>query len=121
MHSQRPVYLNLLKIRQPLPAVVSIFHRLSGALLFLAIPVVLYLFEGSLASKQSFVALTENTWARVGLFIALALYAYHFLAGVRFLLFDLHRPGLYRHMKWSASAVLAAAGLAIILLGVWLR
>ena len=34
----RPKYLNLLQIRMPLPAIVSIMHRASGAVLFLALP-----------------------------------------------------------------------------------
>ncbi len=38
----RPVYLNLPRIRLPLPGIVSILHRVSGAVLFLfAIPVLL--------------------------------------------------------------------------------
>ena len=31
----RPVYLNLFQIRLPLPGIVSILHRISGAALFL--------------------------------------------------------------------------------------
>ena len=33
----RPVYLNLFAIRQPLPAISSILHRISGALLFIKV------------------------------------------------------------------------------------
>jgi len=44
MHSQRsaPVFLNLLRIRFPVGAVTSIAHRLSGLLLFLSFPVLVY-------------------------------------------------------------------------------
>ena len=115
MPSARPVYLNLLKIRQPLPAVVSILHRASGALLFLALPVALYLFQSSLADARSFDALRENAAVRFALFAVLVGYGYHFLAGLRFLLFDLHRPGLYRVARASALWVLiAAAAIAVI-------
>ena len=38
----RPKYLNLLQIRMPLPAIVSIMHRVSGAALFLALPLMLW-------------------------------------------------------------------------------
>jgi succinate dehydrogenase / fumarate reductase cytochrome b subunit len=120
MRSARPVYLNLLKIRQPLPAVVSILHRASGAALFLALPVVLYLFQASLSDAHGFDALAGHFAVRIALFFVLALYGYHFLAGLRFLLFDLHRPGLYRHLRVSASLVLAGAMLIALLLGAWL-
>jgi succinate dehydrogenase / fumarate reductase cytochrome b subunit len=120
MRAQRPVYLNLLKIRQPLPAVVSIFHRISGALLFLFLPLALYWFEQSLRSEEAFLALDGNGLVRLCLFAVLGLYAYHFFAGLRFLLFDLHRPGMYRHIQSSARAVLMAALLAVLSLGAWL-
>jgi succinate dehydrogenase / fumarate reductase cytochrome b subunit len=120
MRSSRPVYLNLLKIRQPLPAVVSIFHRVSGALLFLLLPFVLFAFEQSLADESSFIAAQSNPLVRLLVFAALASYGYHFLAGLRFLAFDLHRPGLYRHLRASALVVFVGAGLIVLLLGAWL-
>ncbi len=54
----RPVYLNLFAIRLPLPAVVSILHRATGALLFLVgIPLLLWGVERSLASPQAWEAM----------------------------------------------------------------
>ena len=53
----RPVYLNLIAIRLPLPAVVSILHRITGALLFLVgIPLLLWFIQRSLASPDAFEA-----------------------------------------------------------------
>jgi succinate dehydrogenase / fumarate reductase cytochrome b subunit len=50
----RPVYLNLFAIRQPLPAIVSILHRISGALLFLiGIPLLLWVVQRALASPDA--------------------------------------------------------------------
>lgn len=120
MRAQRPVYLNLLRIRQPLAAVVSIFHRISGALLFLFLPLALYWLQQSLSSEQEFLALRGNLLVRLCVFASLGLYAYHFFAGLRFLVFDLHRPGAYRRIHSSARAVLLVALLAILGLGVWL-
>ena len=48
MARPRPKYLNLLQIRLPLPGLVSILHRVSGAALFLLLPFLLMLFELSL-------------------------------------------------------------------------
>ncbi|MEE8327465.1 MAG: succinate dehydrogenase, cytochrome b556 subunit, partial [Nitrosomonadaceae bacterium] len=43
MYRKRPKYLNLMEIKLPLPAVISILHRVSGVLLFFpGIPVLLY-------------------------------------------------------------------------------
>lgn len=120
MRSTRPVYLNLLKIRQPLPAVVSILHRATGALLFLAMPLALYLFAASLSDEQAFRSLHESGVVRFAIFTMLAFYGYHFMAGLRFLLFDLHRPGLYRHARSSAQLVLIIAALVALLVGAWL-
>ena len=53
MTRQRPKYLDLLKIRLPLPGLVSILHRISGFGLFLFLPLLLWLFESSLTSPDS--------------------------------------------------------------------
>lgn len=56
----RPEYRNIgigditLKYRLPLAGQLSIFHRVSGALLFLSLPFLLYLFDQSLTSELSF-------------------------------------------------------------------
>jgi hypothetical protein len=51
----RPVYLNLFAIRQPVPAVVSFLHRVSGTLLFLAgLPLLLWVLDTSLATPQGY-------------------------------------------------------------------
>src|SRR5579872_3303497 len=50
----RPKNLNLLTIRFPIPAIVSILHRLSGVVLFLLIPIILWGLSQSLASDDSF-------------------------------------------------------------------
>ncbi len=54
MIKQRPKYLNLAEIRLPLPGFVSILHRVSGALLFFGLPILIYLFSSSLDSTESF-------------------------------------------------------------------
>src|SRR2546423_15580343 len=90
----RPVYLNLLAIRQPLAAIVSILHRISGALLFVVgIPVVLWGVQRSLASPETFAqwksTMSEPLWK----FVALALAwgsLHHLLAGLRSLALDVH-------------------------------
>ena len=55
---QRPRHLDLFKITQPLPAIVSIMHRISGVLLFFpGIPFLLYGLHMLLESPESFAAM----------------------------------------------------------------
>jgi len=88
-----PNTFNLFKIKLPLPGMVSILHRISGAMLFLAIPLALFLLETSLASEGGFeevkLAMSDGFAKLVllGLFWALL---HHFFAGLRFLAMDLH-------------------------------
>src|SRR5438552_16894743 len=88
----RPVYLNLLEIRQPLPAIVSILHRISGALLFLVgIPWLLAVVGASRASPESFAqarAAFGLPLAKLVLLLMVWAYLHHFCAGIRYLLFD---------------------------------
>jgi hypothetical protein len=57
----RPVYLNLFAIRMPLPAVVSILHRASGALLFaIGIPLALCAVQNALVSQEAWAQMRVN-------------------------------------------------------------
>lgn len=91
---RRPVYLNLVAIRLPLPGIVSIMHRISGAALFLfGIPVLLAILQASLGTPESFAALKAVFANPLVKLIVLGLvwaYLHHFCAGIRYLLIDLH-------------------------------
>jgi succinate dehydrogenase / fumarate reductase cytochrome b subunit len=88
----RPVYLDLLRIRLPVPGLVSFLHRISGALLFLVgIPLLLAGVGMSLASPESFAHLRNAVANPVAKLVLLGLawaYIHHFCAGIRFLLLD---------------------------------
>jgi succinate dehydrogenase / fumarate reductase cytochrome b subunit len=89
---KRPKNLNLLHIRLPIGGVVSIWHRISGVLLVLALPLAFLLLQQSLRSPEGFaqvVALMNSLPVRVSLLFVTALLAHHFFAGVRHLLLDL--------------------------------
>jgi len=94
LQKKRPKYLNLLEIRQPLPAVVSILHRVSGVLLFFpGIPLLLSGLEGVLDSPQEYArlqSLLAHPILKIGLIAALWFFLHHLLAGIRFLGLDLH-------------------------------
>jgi succinate dehydrogenase / fumarate reductase cytochrome b subunit len=121
----RPVFRNIhvtqiLRYRLPWAGKVSILHRVSGALLFLALPVVLLpLFELSLTSEISYDRFREvvgQWWVKLILFVLLWGYLHHFCAGLRYLLLDVHVGTEKESAQKSAMAVLAVSlGLTLLL------
>jgi len=110
--SPRPKFLDLARIRQPVPAIVSILHRISGAALFLFAWALLYLLQESLGSPEShahFVALTSHWLVRLFLIGMLWSFLHHFLAGLRFLLLDVHVAGDLKSTRIMSFAVLATS------------
>lgn len=91
MFNQRPVYLNLLKIRLPIPGMVSFAHRITGVLLFLSLPFAVYLLGLSIESQESFARVQQILNQPFMLLLQIILLwsiAHHFFAGIRFLLID---------------------------------
>ena len=85
----RPVFLNLLRIRQPVTAVVSILHRISGFFMVLLLPALIYLLQLSLSSPEGFyrvVSLLDHQFTRVSGILICWSFAHHFLSGIRFIL-----------------------------------
>jgi succinate dehydrogenase / fumarate reductase, cytochrome b subunit len=119
----RPKNLDLTTIRLPLPGWVSILHRVSGAGLFLMLPVILWLFQSSLTSPETFEtfrAFVQHPVAKLLLLGLLWAYLHHFCAGIRFLALDLHM-GLEKETANKTSVVvLAVSLLATVILGVTL-
>ena len=118
----RPVYLNLMQIRLPLPGIVSILHRISGALLFVVgIPLLLYGVERSLASPESFAALKASLAHPLIKLVLIGLvwaYLHHFCAGIRYLLIDIHVGDHLRPARVSSIVVLAASLLLTLIVAV---
>jgi succinate dehydrogenase / fumarate reductase cytochrome b subunit len=118
----RPVYLNLIAIRQPLPAIVSILHRITGALLFVVgIPLLLWLVQRSLASPEAFDAAMRPLASPLGKLVLLGLvwgYVYHLLAGLRHLALDLHVGIRLAPARSSAALLLCVSLLLLIIIAV---
>ena len=94
---ERPVYLDLTKISLPLPAFLSITHRLSGMyVFFITLPLFLVIIS-SLKYEWRFNALIENltivSFFSVSLFTSVLIFWYHILTGVRHLIMDLFHVG----------------------------
>lgn len=123
MPKQRPKYLNLFTIKLPLPGVVSILHRISGVLLFLFIPLALYLLQLSLASEEGFEAAKQvlsGSFAKLVLLgLAWAL-LHHFFAGLRYLAMDMHYCIDLSQTRRACMAIMTIAIGLTLLLGAWL-
>ncbi len=92
LSSKRPVHLNLFKIRLPVAGVMSIIHRLTGAIMFLSIPLLIYLLDRSLISEAGFmqaVAFLHTPPGMLMLFGLMWSLMHHLLAGIRYLLIDI--------------------------------
>ena len=87
----RPFFLNLIKIRLPVTGFVSIFHRISGVLLFLAIPFSVYLLDISLQGQNGYsqaVEILQCPLTQLASLVLLWSIVHHLIAGIRFLLTD---------------------------------
>lgn len=117
----RPKFLALNEIRLPLPGIVSILHRISGVGLFLMLPFLLYLFDRSLTSPESFAtykSVVGNPFAKLILLGLLWAYMHHFCAGIRFLLLDLHKGIDLQSARKSSRIVLIVSITLTVLIGV---
>lgn len=115
---KRPKNLDLMTIRLPLPGVLSILHRISGATLFLFLPVLLWLLQSSLSSPETFSFVKDtlsNPLLKLILFGLLWFYLHHFCAGIRYLLLDMHK-GIDLPSARRSSVIVFAAGIALTLI-----
>lgn len=114
----RPKYYDLSLAHLPPPGLVSIFHRVSGALLFFPVlPVALYLLHVTLGSPEGYARWGEFFSRPVVKLIVLGAtwaYAHHFFAGLRYLALDLHIGIDKAPARASAVAVLVAGALATL-------
>jgi len=123
MAKSRPKHLNLFQIKLPIPAVVSILHRISGAGLFLMLPFLLYLLQASLESPSSYILFREllsNVLVKLLLLGLLWAFLHHFCAGIRYLLLDVHVGTALGPARASSFAVIGVSLVLTVVFGVWL-
>ena len=113
--------------RLPAAGWVSILHRVSGALMFLLMPFIIWMFDTSLSSEFSFERFTSAFGAGIGFvpgwfikLVALALiwaYLHHFIAGVRHLYMDMTHSVTKEFGKSSATVTLVLSIALTVVLG----
>jgi len=117
---KRPKNLDLMTIRLPLPGILSILHRVSGASLFLMLPVLLWMFQASVASPESYETvrgLVAHPLAKIILLGLIWFYMHHFCAGIRYLLLDLHKGIELPAARLSSKLVFAVSIVLTLLIG----
>jgi succinate dehydrogenase / fumarate reductase, cytochrome b subunit len=112
----RPKYLSLtallFEIRLPLAGWVSILHRVSGLLLFLAVVWLLFMLDRSLASEAGFQAVRRYLGlplVKLSLLVLIWAYCHHFCAGIRFLFLDLDKGVDKATARLTSIAVLVVS------------
>jgi succinate dehydrogenase / fumarate reductase cytochrome b subunit len=120
MNDKRPKHLALHQIRLPLPGIVSILHRVSGLLLFFAVPWLLLMFQYSLRSIETYTQLMEvlaNPLIKGLLAGLIWACLHHFFAGLRLLAIDLDYGVKLAQARASSKMVLAASLILTVFLG----
>ena len=117
----RPKYVDVNMLHLPIPGLVSIFHRVTGVVMFLfLIPAVLFVLQCTVGSEAGF-----NRWKAVFseplvkiIFLGFVwAYMHHFFAGIRYLLLDVHIGIDLAPARMSAKIVMVMGLVATILIG----
>ncbi|MDT8282260.1 MAG: succinate dehydrogenase, cytochrome b556 subunit [Gammaproteobacteria bacterium] len=117
MIDNRPVYLNLLKIRLPLQGIISFAHRITGVLLFFSLPFAVFLLGLSIESQASFARVQQILNQPLMLIIQILILwsiAHHFFAGIRFLLIDAEIGVEKSQSRTGAWLVLLAEAITLL-------
>ncbi len=115
----RPKNLNLLTIRLPVNAIVSIMHRASGVAIFLALPWILWALHASLqnASGYALVSAQLQQWPFKLLVTGLTwAFMHHFYAGIRHLAMDVHWMTSLQKARFTSRVVLMLVGVTMLCL-----
>ena len=128
----RPVYRNIhvlqiMKYRLPPAGIVSILHRVSGVMMFVLMPFIIWMFDTSLTSEISYAQFSAVFAGGVGFvpgwffkLVALALiwaFLHHFIAGVRHLWMDATHAVTKEFGQASALLTLGLSVVLTLLLG----
>jgi len=121
MNKKRPKHLALHKIKLPLPGIVSILHRISGLMLFIALPVLLLMLQYSLNSIVTYTSLMTvlaHPVVKLALLGLLWAFLHHFCAGLRYLAVDLHLVRNLAQARNSSKVVMLVSLALTVFLGV---
>jgi succinate dehydrogenase / fumarate reductase cytochrome b subunit len=118
-------FTDLPSYRLPLAGIVSILHRISGVIMFLLMPFIIWMFDSSLSSEISFakfklafnvgmLGLPGFLWKLVALALIWA-YLHHFIAGIRHLWMDISHDAVTKEFGKSSAAVTLTLSIGLTL------
>jgi len=129
--AKRPEFRNINALtdlpsyRLPLAGIVSILHRISGFLMFILMPLIIWMFDTSISSEISYARFTSTFNAgMLGLpgvlwkLVALALiwaYLHHFIAGLRHLWMDTSHESVSKNFGRQSAAFTLIVSIALTL------
>ncbi|WP_166170368.1 succinate dehydrogenase, cytochrome b556 subunit [Acinetobacter sp. SA01] len=125
--SNRPVNLSMgqvleVNLKSPV-AIASILHRLSGVIVFLLVPVLLWLLDKSLSSAEGFAevqAIFSSFIVRFIVWVFVAGLLFHFIMGIKHLLADLGFAEELQSGRVAATISLILAAISIVASFVWI-
>lgn len=124
VNKNKPVNLDLSSLSYPPMAIASILHRISGIMLFLLLPFMLYLLAQSLESPKTFTQLQLNIAGNIGykwaIWVFMASLTYHLLAGIRHMIMDLGWGESLSAGRKSALLVILLSIVLAVFEGIWL-
>ena len=114
----RPRYRNvqitdLMRYRLPLPGLVSILHRISGALMFVFLWLILWLLQASVTDSARFTALYANPLTKLIVFALLWSVLHHLCAGIRYLILDVSHSATELKATRQSSAIVLVVSIAL--------
>ena len=120
MNNHRPKHLALHLIKLPSSGIVSILHRISGMLLFFALPLLLLMLQYSLRSIETYTQLIDvlaHPIIKLMLIGLLWAFLHHFLAGLRYMAIDLHYFSSLAQSRTSSKLVLFVSLIGTVFIG----
>jgi len=120
---KRPVNLDMLTIKLPLPALASITHRASGVFIFIGFAILIWMLEASLASEASFNGLKQyitSPLSKIVIWAVLAGFIYHTVAGVKHLINDMGIGETLEGGVLGTQIAMALSAVLIVLAGYWI-
>lgn len=121
--ARRPININVFHYRFPLPAIASILHRVTGVILFLLIPFMLWLLQSTITSPTDFEitkSYLANPILKCVIWGGLVALFYHLFAGIRHLIMDLGHGESLAAAQAGSKIIIGLSALAAVLVGVWL-
>ena len=106
--------------RLPAPGWVSILHRISGVLMFVLLPLIIWMFDTSVSSEISFArfrhAFDNGALGVILKLVTLGLiwaYLHHFIAGLRHVWMDVSHKAVSKSWGGSSAKFTLVASLAL--------